>query len=196
MGCPLRFGGCRRCSQPSRGSALASAQTENLGVLTICRSRLGPCKSHPLENSMLPLHLALGVGAGLGVGLLTRPAMPLGFNGGTTRIARFLSRTYDRVRIAFLGWDEMRGGKPATFPGGGEPSAVKSDFSCASDFATGTGVTTAWVMRMPFTLRTIAPCRVARKCRLSLSAQSVNPGGQASCSTWRSACGLRLALLA
>lgn len=50
-----------------------------------------------------------------------------------------------------LPWSAERSGIDVeTLPGGGEPSAVKSDFCSASDFEAGTGVTAGLFMTVAF----------------------------------------------
>ena len=110
------------------------------------------------------------------VGLLTPPALAYGFDRAATRFSLIVARTGRWVGDACSGSDELTGADVATFPGGGEPSAVKCDFCSASVLATGTGVTAGLFMPMTFTLRRSAICRVARERRLSLSAHGFGHG--------------------
>jgi hypothetical protein len=88
-----------------------------------------------------------------------------------------VARTGYRSGAAFSGSDELIGGNVATLPGGGEPSAVKSDFWSASDFVTGMGVMTALFMLKTFSLRRKVIFRMARQRRLSLSTHGLGNRG-------------------
>lgn len=68
---------------------------------------------------------------------------------------------------------ELTGIAEQTFPGGGEPSAVKSGFCSASVFATGTGVTAGLFLPRTCAVRRNAPCRAAADCRLFPSANGL-----------------------
>jgi hypothetical protein len=61
-----------------------------------------------------------------------------------------------------------------TFPGGGEPSAVKSDFCSARVFAMGAGVTAGLFMPRTFAVRWTSPCRTAVDHRLFPSAHGLD----------------------
>ena len=113
------------------------------------------------------------------VGLLTLSALAYGFDRAGTRFSVIVARTGRWVGDALCGSGELTGVDVETFPGSGEPSAVKSDFCSASVFATGTGVTAVLVMPMAFTLRRNAPCRVTRERRLCLSAHVAGHRGLA-----------------
>lgn len=55
-----------------------------------------------------------------------------------------------RSGLALAGSADWSGIDVETLPGGGEPSAVKSDFCSASDFGAGTGVTAGLFMTVAF----------------------------------------------
>jgi hypothetical protein len=61
-----------------------------------------------------------------------------------------------------------------TFPGGGEPSAVKSDFCSVSVSATDSGVTAGLFMPRTLAVRRNAPCRAVAHHRLFPSAHGLD----------------------
>lgn len=121
----------------------------------------------------------------LSVGRFMAPALSYGFDRATLRFSVIVARTGRWVGVAVSGTGELTGVDVATFPGGGEPSAVKSEFCSASVLATGAGLMTGLFMSMTFTLSRNAICRVARERRLSLSAHGMGHGGHARPSSSR-----------
>jgi hypothetical protein len=121
----------------------------------------------------------------LSVGRFTPPALAYGFDRATTRFSVIVALTGRWVGDAFSGSDELTGVDVATFPGGGEPSAVKSEFCSTSVLATGAGMMTGLFISMTFTLSRSAICRAARERRLSLSAHCVGHGSHARSSSSR-----------
>ena len=111
--------------------------------------------------------------------LLTPPGLAYGFDRAASRFSVMVPRTCRWVGVAVFGSGELTGVDVETFPGGGEPSAVKSEFCSASVLATGTGMTMDLFMSTTFTLRRNAIYMAARERRLSLSAHGVGYGGHA-----------------
>lgn len=103
----------------------------------------------------------------------TLPSSVYGLARAAMRFSVIVSRTGRSVGASFCGSGESTGIDGETFPGGGEPSAVKSDFCSASVFATGTGATTGLFMPMTFAMSRNAACKAARKRRLSLNAHGI-----------------------
>ena len=116
----------------------------------------------------------------LSVDRFTPPALAYGFNRAKTRFSVIVALTGRLGGNAFSGSDELIGVDVATFPGGGETSAVKSEFCSASVFARGAGMMTGLFISMTYALSRNAICRAALERRLSLSAQS--PPHAAICS--------------
>jgi hypothetical protein len=111
---------------------------------------------------------------------LTLPSSVYGLARAATRFSVIVARTGRSAGVACSGSGEPAGVDVETFPGGGEPSAVKSDFCCASVFATGTGATTGLLMPITFAVSRNAVSRAARERRLSLNAHGVMVGRLAS----------------
>jgi hypothetical protein len=89
-----------------------------------------------------------------------------GFAAAGARLSLIVPRTVAWGGFAAPNSGELTGIAVETFPGGGEPSAVKSDFCSASVFATGTGVTAGLFMSRTIALRRNAPCRAVADHRL------------------------------
>ena len=77
-----------------------------------------------------------------------------------------------RGGVAFACSAAVSGTDVETLPGGGEPSAVKSDFCSDSVFGSGTGVTAGLFMPMAFAVLGNCTCRVNNARSLSLNAHS------------------------
>jgi hypothetical protein len=97
-----------------------------------------------------------------------------------TRFSAIVLRTGRPRGVAASASGDPTGFDVETFPGGGEPSAVKSDFCSASVFATGTGTgtgtATGLFMPMTFEMSRDGVCRAARERRLSLNAHGGKAG--------------------
>ena len=111
------------------------------------------------------------------VGQPTSPGLAYGFDRATSCFSVIVPRTGRWVGIAVFECGRPTGVDVETFPGGGEPSAVKSDFCSASVLATGAGMTTGLSMLAAFTSRKNVSCRVVRDRRLSVSAHDVCRSG-------------------
>lgn len=124
-------------------------------------------------------------------GLLTRPDSVYRLARAATCFSVIVARTGRWVGAAFPGLGDLTGVDVETFPGGGELSAVKSDFCSASVFAMGTGFTTGSFIPMTFAARGNAPCRTVRGRRLSLNAHDVHHSGLAWSTSWPGMIGSR-----
>ena len=93
-----------------------------------------------------------------------------GFAALGARFSLIVPRTVAMGGVAFPCSGELTGIDVETFPGGGEPSAVKSDFCSASVFAGGAGATAGLFIPMAFAVTRDAPCSAAGRRRLSASA--------------------------
>lgn len=111
------------------------------------------------------------------VARLTPPGLDYGFDGVASRFSVIVPRTGRWVGVADFECGEPAGVDVETFPGGGEPSAVKSDFCSASVLATGAGMITGLFMSRAFTLKRNVICSAARERRLSLSAHGLGHSG-------------------
>lgn len=111
---------------------------------------------------------------------LTLPSPVYGLARAAIRFSVIVARTDCLAGVPLSGSGESTGVDVETFPGGGAPSAVKSDFCSASVFATGTGATTGLFMPMTFALKRNGIFRAASGRRLSLNAHGGKVNGQAS----------------
>jgi hypothetical protein len=111
--------------------------------------------------------------------LLTRSDSDYLLACAVTRFSVIVPRTGRGVVAAFPGSGELKGVDVETFPGGGEPSAVKSDVCSASVFAIGTGLTTRFFMSMTSAVTRNAACRSVHDHRLSPDAHDVHHNGLA-----------------
>lgn len=124
-------------------------------------------------------------------GLLTRPDSAYRLVRAATGFSVIVARTGRGVGAAFSGLGDLTGVDVQTFPGGGEPSAVKSEFCSASVFAMGTGLTTGFFIPMTFAVRGSAACRAVRDRRLSHDAHDVHHSGLAWSTSWPAMIGSR-----
>jgi hypothetical protein len=115
--------------------------------------------------------------------LLTRRAPAYRLARAVTCFSVIVPRTGRWVGAAVPDSGERTGVDVETFPGGGEPSAVSSDFCSASVFAIGTGLTTGSFMSMTFAVRRNAACGAVSDLRLSLDAHDVHHSGLAGSTT-------------
>ena len=103
-------------------------------------------------------------------------------------------RTGRCAGVTFAGSVRWTGIDVATFPGGGDPSAVKSDFCSASVFALGTGLTTGSFMAGTFAEGRSAAFRGIRARRLCLDVHALHrrfPGRPPGQNTRNDGCALK-----